>query len=102
MPGLQELAEERERLAKQKELEVARLRAMQEKIQDTRSAQDEERAKRYQVRGCTAGAGLEQGWGEGGANCELDCWTCPSHSRLCATATSSRRHMIYQHAYTQA
>jgi hypothetical protein len=48
--GLQELAEERERLAKQKELEVARLRAMQEKLQDTRAAQDEERAKRYQVR----------------------------------------------------
>lgn len=48
-PLWQELAEDRERMAKAKELEVARLRAMQEKIQDTRSAQDEERAKRYQV-----------------------------------------------------
>lgn len=34
----QELAEERERAAKAKELEVARLRAMQEKIQDNRAA----------------------------------------------------------------
>lgn len=50
----QEMAEERERLAKAKELEVARLRAMQEKVQDTRSAEDEARAKRYQV-GAAAG-----------------------------------------------
>lgn len=35
---LQELAEERERAAKAKELEVARLRAMQEKIIDNRAA----------------------------------------------------------------
>ena len=35
---LQELAEERERIARAKELEVARLRAMQEKIIDNRSA----------------------------------------------------------------
>ena len=35
---LQELAEERERVAHAKELEVARLRAMQEKIIDNRSA----------------------------------------------------------------
>ena len=34
---MQEAAEERERAAHQKELEVARLRAMQEKIQDNRS-----------------------------------------------------------------
>ncbi|KAI7840290.1 hypothetical protein COHA_006072 [Chlorella ohadii] len=44
----QELAEERERAAKAKELEVARLRAMQEKIIDNRAAIDEARAKRYQ------------------------------------------------------
>ncbi|PSC68396.1 flagella associated [Micractinium conductrix] len=44
----QELAEERERAAKAKELEVARLRAMQEKIQDNRAALDEARAKKYQ------------------------------------------------------
>ena len=44
----QQLAEEREEIARQKELEVARLRAMQEKIQDTRSAEDEARAKRWQ------------------------------------------------------
>lgn len=31
-------------------MEVARLRALQEKVQDTRSAEDELRAKRYQVR----------------------------------------------------
>lgn len=36
--SLQELAEERDRAAKAKELEVARLRAMQEKIQDNRAA----------------------------------------------------------------
>jgi hypothetical protein len=30
-------------------MEVARLRALQEKVQDTRSAEDELRAKRYQV-----------------------------------------------------
>eukprot|EP00887_Chlorella_sp_A99_P006300 scaffold3.g6300.t1 len=44
----QKLAEEREQIAKQKELEVARLRAAQEKILDTRSAEDEARAKHYQ------------------------------------------------------
>lgn len=30
-------------------MEVARLRALQEQVQDTRSAEDELRAKRYQV-----------------------------------------------------
>lgn len=46
---MQKLAEEKERMAQKKELEVARLRILQERIQDKRSAQDEERAKRYQV-----------------------------------------------------
>lgn len=45
---MQKLAEEKERMAQKKELEVARLRILQERIQDKRSAQDEERAKRYQ------------------------------------------------------
>jgi hypothetical protein len=43
------LAAEKAAVARNKELEVARLRALQEKVQDTRSAEDELRARRYQV-----------------------------------------------------
>jgi hypothetical protein len=47
---LQALASEKAAAAHEREMEVARLRALQEKVQDTRSAEDELRAKRYQVR----------------------------------------------------
>jgi hypothetical protein len=46
---LQALAAEKAAAAHEREMEVARLRALQEKVQDTRSAEDELRAKRYQV-----------------------------------------------------
>jgi hypothetical protein len=47
---------EREAAAKQREREVARLRMLQERMHDVRMQQDEERAKKYQVRGgCQAG-----------------------------------------------
>lgn len=47
---LQAHAAEKAAAAHEREMEVARLRALQEKVQDTRSAEDELRAKRYQVR----------------------------------------------------
>lgn len=46
---LQALAAEKEAIAHEKEMEVARLRAMQEKQADHQSEQDELRARRYQV-----------------------------------------------------
>lgn len=46
----QALAADKAAAAHERELEVARLRALQEKVQDTRSQEDELRAKRYQVR----------------------------------------------------
>lgn len=46
---LQALAAEKEAIAHEKEMEVARLRAMQEKQADRQSEQDELRARRYQV-----------------------------------------------------
>jgi hypothetical protein len=51
---LQALAAQKEAIAREKEMEVARLRAMQEKQADHQSEQDELRARRYQVRmpGC--------------------------------------------------
>lgn len=48
---MQALAAEKEAIAREKEMEVARLRAMQEKQADHQSEQDELRARRYQVRG---------------------------------------------------
>lgn len=50
---VQALAAEKAAAAHEREMEVARLRALQEKVQDTRSAEDELRAKRYQVRSAT-------------------------------------------------
>jgi len=44
----QAVAEEKERVAKEKELEIARLRAQQEKVADRQSEIDELRARRYQ------------------------------------------------------
>ncbi|CAD7697326.1 unnamed protein product [Ostreobium quekettii] len=44
----QELAMEKERIAKEKELETARLRAQQEKAADKQAEEDELRARRYQ------------------------------------------------------
>lgn len=49
--ALQALDAEKEAIAREKEMEVARLRAMQEKQADHQSEQDELRARRYQVRG---------------------------------------------------
>jgi hypothetical protein len=46
---LQALAAEKAAAAHEREMEVARLRALQEKVLDTRSQEDELRAKRYQV-----------------------------------------------------
>jgi hypothetical protein len=46
---VQALAAEKEAIAHEKEMEVARLRAMQEKQADHQSEQDELRARRYQV-----------------------------------------------------
>lgn len=45
----QALAAEKEAIAHEKEMEVARLQAMQEKQADHQSEQDELRARRYQV-----------------------------------------------------
>ena len=45
----QALAEEKARQAHERELEVARLRAAQEKILDRRSEMDELRARRYRA-----------------------------------------------------
>lgn len=45
---LQAIAAEKERIAKEKELEVARLRAMQERAADKQAELDELRARRYQ------------------------------------------------------
>lgn len=47
----QAAAAEKERVAKEKEMEVARLRALQEKVADHQSELDEARARRWQVRG---------------------------------------------------
>lgn len=44
----QALAEEKERIAKEKELEIARLRAQQERANDRQAEIDELRARRYQ------------------------------------------------------
>jgi len=52
----QALAADKAAAAHERELEVARLRALQEKVQDTRSQEDELRAKRYQVRDNTTTA----------------------------------------------
>lgn len=46
---MQALAADKAAAAHEREMEVARLRALQEQVQDTRSAEDELRAKRYQV-----------------------------------------------------
>lgn len=46
--ALQALAAEKERIAKEKELETARLRALQERAADKQSELDELRARRYQ------------------------------------------------------
>ena len=67
----QELADERERVARAKEVEVARLRAMQEKILDNRSAQ-------ARLRGCLAACllgrpGLAWVWGRTAACCSVAC-----------------------------
>jgi hypothetical protein len=48
----QALAAQKAAVAHSKEMEVARLRALQEKVLDTRSQEDELRARRYQVRQC--------------------------------------------------
>ena len=45
---MQEIAAEKERIAKEKEAETARLRAMQERAADKQSELDELRARRYQ------------------------------------------------------
>ncbi len=52
----QALAAEKAAAAHEREMEVARLRALQEQVQDTRSAEDELRAKRYQVRQAQTGS----------------------------------------------
>lgn len=63
-PSPQAIAAEKERIAKEKELETARLRGLQQKVLDTRSTEDELRARRYQVGGV---CGCVGGGGGGGA-----------------------------------
>ena len=46
---------DKERAAKEKEMEVARLRSLQERAADRQSEEDELRARRWQVRGGHAG-----------------------------------------------
>jgi hypothetical protein len=46
----QAIAAEKERAAQEKEMEVARLRGLQERVADRQSEVDEMRARRWQVR----------------------------------------------------
>lgn len=62
---VQALAAEKAAIARGKELEVARLRALQEKQADHRSEQDELRARRYQVKH----VGQKQMWGRSKCIC---------------------------------
>lgn len=63
----QAAAAEKAAAAHEKEMEVARLRALQEKVLDTRSQEDELRARRYQVGGggtpCSELVGTGPLWG---------------------------------------
>jgi hypothetical protein len=67
-------------------MEVARLRALQEQVQDTRSAEDELRAKRYQVSTVplllvrlSSVSWFEQGFSRGVQDlclCQVSCTVC--------------------------
>jgi hypothetical protein len=82
---VQALAAEKAAAAHEREMEVARLRALQEKVQDTRSAEDELRAKRYQVSAANKLKFKEQ---------QQNRCTAPAAASIFdATATLSPRHL---------
>lgn len=90
---LQALAAEKAAAAHERELEVARLRALQEKVLDTRSQEDELRAKRYQV-GAANCAGTAQNHPARCRKQHANSWACLQDSphRVHAVPNCSQEH----------